>query len=124
MNRTRPRCLAVSALALICAAWAPAQEDAPKPKPSPAKVAQDAKAKAAREKKAKERAKADAEARARAIDVNHATKDELRLLPGVTEAYAAAIIAKRPYKVKADLVLKHAIPFGLYQSLRKKVAAK
>jgi DNA uptake protein ComE-like DNA-binding protein len=111
----------VVALAFACAAWAPAQEDAPKPKRSPAQVAQDAKAKAAREKKAKERAKAEAEARAKAIDINHATKDQLRLIPGVTEAYAAAIIAKRPYKVKADLVLKHAIPFGLYQSLRKRV---
>ena len=79
------------------------------------KAAQDAKVKAA-EKKAKAQAKATAEARARATNVNHATKDELKKLPGITDAFAAAIIAKRPYKIKADLVIKNAIPKDLYLS--------
>ncbi len=124
MKQTVLRFLAAAVLASACAAWSPAQEDSPKPKTAPAKTTQDGKAKAAWEKRAKERAKADAEAKAKAVDINHATKDELRKLPGITDAYAAAIIAKRPYKVKADLVVKNVIPFALYQSLRKKVAAK
>ena len=39
----------------------------------------------------------------------------------MTGAYADAIIAKRPFKTKADLVVKNAIPMDLYQTLRKQV---
>lgn len=116
--------LAASILAFACFVWSPAQEDTPKPKMAPSRSVQDAKAKAAWAKKVKERAKADADAKATAVDINHANKAELMKLPGVTDAYAAEIIAKRPYKVKADLVVKSVIPFALYQSLRRKVAAK
>jgi DNA uptake protein ComE-like DNA-binding protein len=110
-------------LALGCAAWAPAQEDeTPAKKPIP-KALQEAKAKA-REKKVTARAKADADAKARAVDINHASKEELKKLPGITDAYADAIVANRPYKTKADLVIKKAIPLDLFQVLRKLVAAK
>jgi colicin import membrane protein len=168
MNQAVLRGLSAAFLTLACAAWAPAQEEAPKPQQPPAKATQDAKpdqpsakatqeakpkqppskatqeakakakqeAKArqaarikaaqdakvkASEKKAKARAKTDAEAYARAVDVNHATKEELKKLPGITDALAAAIIVKRPYKVKADLVVKNAIPKDLYLSLKKQV---
>ncbi len=141
MNQAVLRGLSTALLSLACAAWSPAQEEAPQPKQAPAKVAreakpktsQDAQTKAAQdaktrawEKKAKARAKATAEARARAIDVNHASQAELKKLPGITDALAAAIIAKRPYQVKAELVTKNAIPKDLYLALRKqvKVAAK
>ncbi len=126
MNQAVLRGFSAALLALACTAWAPAQEEAPKPKLTPAaEAAQDAKIKAW-EKKAKARAKADAAAKARAIDINHASKAELKKLPGMTDAYVEAIIANRPYKVKADLVVKKAIPMDLYQTLRKqvKVAAK
>ncbi len=83
-------------------------------------AAQDAKTKAW-EQKAKARAKAAAAAKARAIDVNHASKAELKKLPGMTDAYVDAIIAKRPYKVKEDLVVKQALPNDYYQTLRKQV---
>jgi competence protein ComEA len=87
---------------------------------SKSKAAQDAKTKAW-EQKAKARAKADSAAKARAIDVNHATKAELKRIPGMTDAYVDAIIAKRPYKVKEELVTKQVIPNALYQTLRKQV---
>lgn len=101
-----------------------AQEDeaTAKKKPTPQALA-DAKAKY-REKKRAEKAKADAEAKAKAVDINHATKAELMKVPGITEAYANAIIAKRPYKSKADLVTKKVIPNGTFQAIRKQVAAK
>ena len=124
MNKKIVRFLSTLGLVLVCAAWAPAQEDeakAPK-KPAP-KALQEAKAKA-REKKQQAKAKADAEAKAKAVDINHASLDELKKIPGITDAYAAAIIAKRPYKSKADLVTKNAVPMGIYQSIRKQVAAK
>ena len=124
MNKKIVRLLSTLGLVLVCAAWAPAQEDEAKaPKKPVPKALQEAKAKA-REKKQQARAKADAEAKAKAVDINHASLDELKKIPGITDAYAAAIIAKRPYKSKADLVTKNAIPMGIYQSIRKQVAAK
>ena len=126
MNKSMVRLVPTLVLALTCAVWSPAQEaGAPAPKKPTSKALQEAKAKAiSREKKAKAKAKADAEAKAKAVDINHASKDELLKLPGITDAYAAAIIAKRPYHSKADLVTKNVIPMGLFQSLRKQVAAK
>ena len=124
MHKNVVRFLAITALAFSCAAWSPAQEDeAPaKKKPVP-KALQEARANY-REKKRQARAKADAEAKANAVDINHASMDELKKLPGVTDSYATAITAKRPYKSKADLVEKKAIPLGLFQSIRKQVAVK
>ena len=95
----------------------------PAPKKPMPKALQEAKAKA-REKRIQAKAKADAEAKAKAVDINHASLDELKKIPGITDAYAAAIIAKRPYKSKADLVTHDVIPNGLFQSIRKQVAAR
>ena len=123
MNKKLVRLVSAALLALSCTAWAPAQEDeVPAKKPIP-KALQEAKAKA-REKKVMARAKADAEAKARAVDINHASKEELKKLPGITDTYADAIMANRPYKTKADLVIKKAIPQDLFQTIRKLVAAK
>jgi len=58
------------------------------------------------------------------VDINHASKAELLKLPGITPEFAAAIIAKRPFKSKAELVTKNAIPQGTYQNLHSLVAAK
>ena len=124
MNQKIVRLLGCLFVGIACTTWSPAQEEAaPAPKKTLPKTVQEAKAKA-REKRVQAKAKADAEAKARAVDINHASLDELKKLPGMTEAYAAAIVAKRPYKSKAELVTKNAIPMGVYQSLRKLVAAK
>lgn len=74
--------------------------------------------------KAKARAKAKAEADAKAIDINSATKEQLKTLPGVTDAYADKIIAGRPYLSKGFLVTKNIIPEGLFQSIRYRIAAR
>jgi DNA uptake protein ComE-like DNA-binding protein len=123
MNKKIVRLISSMMLTLASALWLPAQEEAPAPKKPVPKALQDAKAKA-REKRAKAKAKAEAEAKANAVDINRASLDELKKLPGITDAYAAAIIAKRPYHSKAELVTKNAIPMGTYQMLRKQVAAK
>jgi DNA uptake protein ComE-like DNA-binding protein len=108
----------------MCTAWAPAQEDdAPVKKNPKPKAVLDARAKA-REKNLQAKAKAKEEAKARAVDINHASLEELKKIPGITDAYAAAIIAKRPYKSKADLVTKDVIPNGTFQGIRKLVAAR
>jgi DNA uptake protein ComE-like DNA-binding protein len=123
MNKNIVRLLSGLLLTAACSVL-PAQEDeSPAKKPAKPKALQEAQAKA-RAKRAEAKAKADAEAKAKAVDVNHATLEELKKLPGVTDAYAAGIIAKRPYKSKAELVSKDAIPNGLFQTIRKLVAAK
>jgi DNA uptake protein ComE-like DNA-binding protein len=116
--------LVVSAL-LIPSLPARAQEDTEVPRKAAPK---NAAAKAARAKdiaaKAKVRAKAKAEADAKAIDVNSATKDQLKTLPGITDAYADKIIAGRPYLSKAFLVTKNILPNDLFQTLRKRIVAR
>jgi DNA uptake protein ComE-like DNA-binding protein len=57
------------------------------------------------------------------VDINHAHKNELSFMLGIDEALAAKIVANRPYKTKADLVVKKVFSMALYQQLRKKVMA-
>ncbi len=57
------------------------------------------------------------------VDVNSASKEELMKLPGITEAYADKIIAKRPYPTKTYLILRGAIPHAVYLSLKGRIAA-
>lgn len=115
--------LALSAL-LAPALPARAQEaDVPRKAESKAKAAKPDRSKAAAAK-AKARAKAKAESDAKAIDINSATKDQLKTLPGITDAYADKIIAGRPYKSKAFLVTNSVIPEGIFQGIRHQIVAR
>ncbi|MBL0311799.1 MAG: helix-hairpin-helix domain-containing protein [Holophagaceae bacterium] len=58
------------------------------------------------------------------VDINNASKDELKTIPGVTDAYADKIIAGRPYLTKAHLVTHNIISAGLYDSIKKRIYAK
>ncbi|HEY3399083.1 MAG TPA: helix-hairpin-helix domain-containing protein [Geothrix sp.] len=114
--------LALSAL-LAPAFPAQAQEKTEPSRKADARAAKSDKTKTAGAK-AKARAKAKAEAEAKAVDINSATKDQLKALPGITDAYADKIIAGRPYKSKAFLVTNNIIPEGLFQTLRHRVIAR
>jgi len=69
------------------------------------------------------RAPAKAQAPARLVDVNSASRKQLKTLPGIGDAEADRIIAGRPYLTKAHLVTNNAIPAGLYFSLKRSIVA-
>lgn len=73
------------------------------------------------EKKAEARAEA---AKAGQVDINSATKEQLMTVPGVGEAYAAKIIAGRPYAKKDQLVSKKVMPAGVYEKIKDGIIAK
>lgn len=68
--------------------------------------------------------KAMALPRGPAVGINSGSKEALKRLPGMTEAYANAIIAKRPYKTRTELITRDVIPAGLYQALKGRLVTK
>ena len=71
--------------------------------------------------------KADAkkpEAKTALLDINTASGDELKALPGIGDAYSKKIIDNRPYQRKDQLVSKKIIPEKTYQDIKDQIIAK
>ena len=102
----------LSALLAPAGAWA--QGKAEPAKKEPVKAAEPAK---------KEPIKAEP-GKIEPIDLNTATEEQLKALPGIGDAYSKKIIEGRPYAKKDQLVSKKIVPQATYDKIADKVIAK
>jgi competence protein ComEA len=65
-----------------------------------------------------------ATAKATLMDINSASLDDLKGLPGIGDKYAQKIVDGRPYKAKDELKDKKIIPAAAYSKIRALIIAK
>ena len=67
--------------------------------------------------------KTKAAAKAKIVDINSATEAELKAIPGIGDAYAAKIVAGRPYANKTQLKSRNILPTPVYEKTKDLIIA-
>jgi DNA uptake protein ComE-like DNA-binding protein len=57
------------------------------------------------------------------VDINHASKEELLKIPGMTPSWAGRIVRFRPYRTKQDLLDKGVVNSEVYDRIKDFVIA-
>ena len=57
------------------------------------------------------------------LDINTATPEQIKALPGIGDAYAKRIIDGRPYTAKNQLVTKGVLPQATYNKIKDQIIA-
>ena len=58
------------------------------------------------------------------VDLNSATPDQLKTLPGMTEGYIMMIVGARPFQSKEDLVERKLLPQATYDQMKDQIYVK
>jgi DNA uptake protein ComE-like DNA-binding protein len=69
-------------------------------------------------------APAGAAAKTALVDINSASEQDIKALPGIGDAYSAKIIAGRPYKAKNQLDQKKIVPHATYEKIKDMIVAR
>jgi DNA uptake protein ComE-like DNA-binding protein len=67
--------------------------------------------------------KTKADVKAKLVDINSASEAELKAIPGIGDAYAAKIVAGRPYANKAQLKSRKIVPSPVYEKTKDLIIA-
>ena len=61
--------------------------------------------------------------RIKPLDINSASADELKRLPGIDDAHAEKIVVNRPYQKKDELISRRIVPETTFKKIKDRIIA-